>query len=90
MIVCDFCMRYEPDDRKCGLGLKIPNGLRCREFDPGIERFCADPKDFVSPRQIIEMAAYFGIKGMELKKIKLMTAKEESAQLRARSADRSA
>lgn len=80
MIVCDFCMRYEPDG-KCGLGLKIPNGMHCREFDPGIERFCADPKDFVSPRQIIEIATYFGIKGIELKKIKLMTAREESDRL---------
>jgi hypothetical protein len=75
MIVCDFCMRYGPDG-KCELGLKIPKGMGCREFAPGMERFCADPKDFVSPRQIIEMATYFGIKGMELKKIKLMTARQ--------------
>jgi hypothetical protein len=55
--------------------------MGCAEFDPGIERFCADPKDFVSPRQIMEMATYFGIKGIELKKIKLMTAREESNRL---------
>ena len=80
MIICEFCMRYEPDG-KCGLGLNIPKGMSCREFDPGIVRFCANPKDFVSPRQIIEMATYFGIKGMELKKIKLMMAREESKRL---------
>ncbi|HEX5709107.1 MAG TPA: hypothetical protein VFX96_17530 [Pyrinomonadaceae bacterium] len=72
MIVCDFCTRYESDG-KCRLGLDIPKGMGCREFKPGIERFCSDPKDFVSPRQIIGMATYFGIKGSELKKIKLMT-----------------
>jgi hypothetical protein len=79
MIVCEFCTRYEPDG-KCGLGLKIPKRMGCSEFEPGIERFCADPKDFVSPRQIMEMATYFGMKGMELKKIKLMTAREESTR----------
>ncbi len=80
MIVCEFCKRYEKDG-KCGLGLNIPKGMGCREFEPGIERFCSNPKDFVNPRQIIEMATYFGIKGVELKKIKLMTAREESTRL---------
>jgi hypothetical protein len=80
MTVCEFCTQCRQDG-KCGLGLKIPTGMGCREFDPGIERFCADPKDFVSPRQIIEMATFFGIKGMELKKVKLMAAREESTRL---------
>ncbi len=80
MIVCDFCMRYERDG-KCGLGLNIPKGMGCREFEPSIERFCANPKDFVSPRQIIQMATFFGIKGTELKKVKLMTAREETNRL---------
>jgi len=77
MIICEFCTRYEPDG-KCGVGLTIPKRMGCREFDPGVEKFCSNPSDFVSPRQIIEMATYFGIKGMELKKVKLMTAREES------------
>ena len=77
MILCEFCMGYEQDG-KCGLGLTIPNGMGCREFAPGIEGFCSNPKDFVSARQIIEMAVHFGIKGMELKKIKLMSVSEES------------
>lgn len=80
MIVCEFCTQRRLDE-KCGLGLKIPAGMSCREFTPGMERFCADPKDFVSPRQIIEMAAFFGMKGMELKKVKRMAAGEESARL---------
>lgn len=77
MIVCEFCMRYEPDG-KCGVGLTIPKRMGCREFDPGVERFCSKPSDFVSARQITEMATYFGFKGTELKKIKLITAREES------------
>jgi hypothetical protein len=77
MIVCEFCMRYKSDG-KCGLGLNIPKRMGCREFEPGMEKFCSDPKDFVSARQIVEMATHFGMKGMELKKIKLMTVREES------------
>jgi hypothetical protein len=80
MIVCEFCTRRKLDG-KCELGLKIPGGMSCREFAPGMEQFCADPKDFVSPRQIIEMAAYFGIKGMELKKVKRMAVGEETTRL---------
>jgi len=51
--------------------------MGCREFDPGIEKFCSDPNDFVSPGQIIQMATFFGIKGTELKKVKLIAAREE-------------
>ena len=80
MIVCEFCENYKQNG-ECQLGLKIPKGMGCREFQPGMERFCAEPKDFVSPRQIIEMAAFFGLKGVELKKVKLMAAREESARL---------
>jgi hypothetical protein len=80
MIVCDFCLQCTPDG-KCQLGLNIPTGMGCREFSPGIERFCADPNDFVSPKQIIQMATFFGFKNTELKKIKLMAAREESARV---------
>jgi hypothetical protein len=52
--------------------------MGCREFDPGMEKFCADPKDFKSPGQIIEMATFFGIKGTELKKVKVIAKREES------------
>lgn len=80
MIVCEFCLHYQPDG-KCRLGLSIPKRMGCHEFGPGIEKFCSDPKDFVSPRQIVEMAAYFGIKGVELKKVKLMADREENSRL---------
>lgn len=80
MIVCEFCTQYGQDG-KCGLGLNIPKGMGCREFDPGMEGFCSNPKDFVNPRQIVEMAKFFGIKGMELKKVKLMATREEGMRL---------
>jgi hypothetical protein len=46
--------------------------MRCREFSPGVEKFCADPADFVSPNQIVEMAKFFGIDKTELKKVKII------------------
>ncbi len=80
MIVCEFCLQYKLDG-ECGLGLKIPKSMTCREFGPSLEKFCSDPKDFVDPKQIVQMATYFGIKGPELKKIKVMAAREESIRL---------
>jgi len=61
--------------------LKIPKGMSCREFYPGLQKFCANPNDFVDSRQVLEMAKFFGIKGTELKKIKLMAVAAESARL---------
>jgi hypothetical protein len=55
--------------------------MTCREFDPALEKFCSDRKDFVDPRQIVQMATFFGIKGPELKKVKLMASREESTPL---------
>lgn len=80
MIVCEFCLNYQPDG-ECGLGLKIPKAMSCREFGPGLEKFCAVESDFVNPNQIIQMATFFGMKGTELKKVKLMAARAESARL---------
>jgi hypothetical protein len=79
MIVCEFCLNYQQDG-ECRLGLKIPKGMSCREFGPGIEKFCSDPGDFVNPNQIIQMATYFGMKGTELKKVKLMATREETTR----------
>ena len=85
MIVCEFCLQYVRDG-ECRLGLKIPKGMSCREFDPGMDKFCANPKDFVSPSQIIQMAQYFGFKGTELKKVKVMATAEESSRSQAAAA----
>ncbi len=79
MIVCELCLHYEQDG-VCRLGLKLPKGMSCREFGPGIDRFFSNPKDFVSASQVMQMATFFGMKGTELKKVKLMAAREESAR----------
>ena len=76
MIICEFCLQYQ-EGGQCRLGLNIPKHMGCREFDPGIEKFCSAPGDFVNSGQIIQMATYFGIKGMELKKVKAMADQEE-------------
>jgi hypothetical protein len=52
--------------------MNIPKTMRCREFAPGMEKFCSDPADFVSPNQIVEMARFFGIDKAELKKVKMI------------------
>jgi hypothetical protein len=79
LIVCDFCKQFRQDGR-CYLGLKIPKAMGCREFDPSLEKFCSEPKDFVSHAQIVQMATFFGMKGRELKKVNLMASREESAR----------
>lgn len=81
MNACDFCLQFERDG-SCRQGLKLPKGMSCREFNPSLGKFCSDPKDFVDLRQIVQMATYFGIKGAELKKVKLMATQEESSRLR--------
>lgn len=82
MIVCEFCL-HQTADGDCRLGLNIPKGMSCREFSPGMEKFCADPKDFVDQNQIVKMATFFGFQRTELKKIKIMAASEESRSLTA-------
>jgi hypothetical protein len=77
MAICEFCLEYTKDG-KCTIGLDIRKGMTCREFRPGMEKFCSDPKDFVSPNQIVQMANYFGIGRTELKKVKLMATRAES------------
>jgi len=75
MIVCEFCQHYQK--AACRLGLNIPKAMSCREFGPSMEQFCSNPKDFVDPGQIIQMARFFGFQRTELKKITLMAAEEE-------------
>lgn len=80
MLVCEFCRRYQPEGG-CELGLKPPKKMTCREFEPGVEKFCSNPKDFVSLQQIVGMATHFGIKGGELRKIQAMTLGPEPDRL---------
>lgn len=81
MIVCELCL-YHKQSGDCQLGLKIPKGMSCRQFGPTLERFCSNPKDFVNSGQVVQMATFFGMKGTELKKVKLMALKEENARLK--------
>lgn len=76
MIVCEFCLQYIQNG-SCKLGLNIPKGMSCREFSPGIEKFCSDPKDFVDSSQIIQMATFFGFQKIELRKVKQMAVIQE-------------
>ncbi len=80
MTICDLCVHYGPSG-ECRLGLRVRKNMSCQDFGPTIEKFCANPKDFDSERQIIEMATFFGMKGTELKKVKLMASREVSARL---------
>ena len=80
MIICEFSLQLQ-NDGKCGFGLRIPMRMSRREFDPGVEKFCSNPSDFTGARQIIQMATFFGIKGMELKKVQLIGAQEEESRL---------
>lgn len=86
MIICEFCIQY-CENGQCRFGLNIPGRMGCREFDPGIEKFCSKPEDFVNAGQIIQMAAFFGIKGTEMKKVKLMAAQEDKAKARLKKID---
>ena len=76
MAICEFCVNYTKG--ACAVGLDLRKGMTCREFRPGMERFCANPKDFVDPSQIVEMANYFGIGRTELKKVKLMALRADN------------
>jgi hypothetical protein len=69
MIICDFCL-LRSQSGACSIGLNTPKTMKCREFAPGIERFCAKPTDFVSSNQITDMAKFFGLEKTELKKVK--------------------
>ena len=77
--ICEFCLEFKAD-KSCRLGLRMPKSMTCREFSPTLNGFCSDASDFVNPRQIVEMATYFGIKGPELRKVKLMASQEENSR----------
>lgn len=78
MIICDFCKHFR-EDGKCGLDLKVPSGMSCRDYHPTLEKFCSNPGDFVNSSQVVDMAKFFGMKGTELKKVKLMGTSVESS-----------
>lgn len=71
MILCDLCKLQEPD-KTCAQGNRIPKKMKCVDFTPSIERFCATPEDFTGKEQLYQMALYFGLAGRELKRVKAM------------------
>jgi hypothetical protein len=82
MIICDFCLLYT-EDGKCWVGLKIPKHMGCRGFAPSLKNFCSNPDDFVSAGQLVQMASFFGIKGMEMRKVMAMAALAEETRSKA-------
>jgi hypothetical protein len=57
--------------------------MSCREFAPGLDKFCSNPNDFANTAQIVQMSSFFGIKGMELKKVKVMAERAEETRSKA-------
>ena len=75
LLLCEFCAQFQ-EGGTCRLGLDLPKRMSCRMYDPSVESFCAKPGDFVNVAQLSQMAVFFGIKGPELKKIKLVATRE--------------
>jgi hypothetical protein len=71
MTLCELCKLQEADNR-CANGLTPPTKMRCADFTPGMERFCATPADYANKDQRYQMALFFGLKGKELKRVQTM------------------
>jgi len=54
--------------------------MKCREFAPGMRKFCDKPKDFVNADQIVEMARFFGIDKSELKKVRIVAERRAAGE----------
>ncbi len=72
MTLCEFCI-LQQSNGSCRNGLTIPKKMRCVDFAPGIERFCATPTDYAGQEQLKQMATYFGLAGKELKRVLSLT-----------------
>lgn len=68
MTLCEFCV-LKQSDGKCAVARNTPKKMRCIDFKPGIERFCATQADYKGPEQLRQMAVYFGLAGKELKRV---------------------
>ncbi len=71
MKLCELCVLQQTDGQ-CANGHKTPLKMRCVDFAPGLERFCATPADFSGQKQLQQMALYFGLAGKELKRVLAM------------------
>ncbi len=79
MKLCEFCV-LQQSDGLCSKGHKPPLKMRCVDFAPGIERFCATPADYSGHEQIKQMALYFGFAGKELKRVMAMSEAARSSE----------
>jgi hypothetical protein len=52
--------------------------MRCVDFTPSIERFCATPADYTGSAQLKQMAVFFGLAGKELQRVLALGSKEIS------------
>jgi hypothetical protein len=68
MKLCEFCIRQNADG-SCAAGRPPPQKMRCVDFTPSIERFCATPADYTGRAQLKQMAVFFGLAGKELQRV---------------------
>lgn len=68
MTLCEFCILQQTDGR-CSAGRATPKKMKCIDFTPGIERFCATPADYTGRAQLRQMAVFFGLAGKELQRV---------------------
>ena len=77
MKLCEFCI-HQNADGSCAAGHRLPQKMRCVDFTPGIERFCATPADYTGRAQLKQMAVFFGLAGKELQRVLALGSKEIS------------
>jgi len=68
MKLCEFCIHQKPNDQ-CAVDRLIPKKMKCVDFTPSIERFCATPADYTGREQLKQMAVFFGLTGKELQRV---------------------
>lgn len=68
MILCEFCTLQQAGGT-CAAAHTPPKKMRCVDFNPGVERFCATLADYKGPAQLRQMAIYFGLSGKELRRV---------------------
>lgn len=71
MHLCELCT-LQALDKNCSWGNTLPKKMKCPDFKPGVERFCATPEEYTGKTQVYEMAVFFGLKGRELKRVQTM------------------
>jgi len=76
MILCELC-QLQRENGGCQLSYKPPKKMRCRDFQPGFDRFFGDRADFTGRKQLEQMALFLGLVHTELEKVRSMADREE-------------